>query len=60
LTIAHEKRVHINDHRSSRISTAWHFTRAMLEAVSDVKERKAVRNDESVVKRARSSKVGTI
>jgi hypothetical protein len=31
-----------------------------LHAVSDVKDRKAVRNDESVVKRARSSKVNTI
>jgi hypothetical protein len=31
-----------------------------LEAVSEVKERKAVRRDESVAKQARSSKVKTI
>jgi D-alanyl-D-alanine carboxypeptidase len=37
---------------------AHHRTKA-LHAVSDVKERKAVRDDESVVKRPRSSKVRT-
>jgi hypothetical protein len=39
---------------------AAHRGTKALHAVSDVKERKAVRNDESVVKRARSSKVGAI
>jgi hypothetical protein len=39
---------------------AAHRGTKALHAVSDVKDRKAVRNDESVVKRARSSKVNTI
>jgi hypothetical protein len=39
---------------------AAHRGTKALHAVSDVKQRKAVRNDESVVKRARSSKVRTI
>ena len=39
---------------------AAHRGTKSLHAVSDVKERKAVRNDESVAKRARSSKVRTI
>ena len=39
---------------------AAHRGTKALHAVSDVKGRKAVRNDESVVKRARSSKVRTI
>jgi D-alanyl-D-alanine carboxypeptidase len=39
---------------------AAHRATKALHTVSDVKERKAVRNDESVVKRARSSKVNTI
>ena len=39
--------------------TAHRGTKARY-AVADVKERKAVRNDESVVKRARSAKVGAI
>ena len=39
---------------------AAHRGTKALHAVSDVKERKAVRNDESAMKRARSSKVGAI
>jgi D-alanyl-D-alanine carboxypeptidase len=39
---------------------AAHRGTKALHAVSDVKEHKAVRNDESVVKRARSSKVSTM
>jgi hypothetical protein len=39
---------------------AAHRGTKALHAVSDVKDHKAVRNDESAVKRARSSKVRTI